>query len=121
MPAPARDDTLDGGQGNDTLDRRRRARTGSTATSATTPSAVTPATTPSTAATGADALVGGDGDDTVRASDGYADQLDCGAGQDTAVVDQLDTVNANCEQVSRQQVTPGPGPDRRQGHHRARP
>ena len=41
------------------------------------------------------------GNDTIDARDGAADQIDCGAGQDTAVVDALDTVAANCETVDR--------------------
>lgn len=39
------------------------------------------------------------GNDTINARDGEADQVDCGAGNDTAVVDALDTVAANCETV----------------------
>jgi hypothetical protein len=57
---------------------------------------------------GNDALGGEDGNDTIQASDGYTDAVDCGAGDDTAVVDQLDTVSG-CEHTSRQQVTPVPG------------
>jgi Ca2+-binding RTX toxin-like protein len=45
------------------------------------------------------------GNDTIDARDGEADQVDCGAGQDTATVDAVDTVAANCERVDR-----GPGP-----------
>ena len=44
------------------------------------------------------------GNDTIDARDGAADQIDCGAGQDTAVVDALDTVAANCEIVERGRV-----------------
>jgi Ca2+-binding RTX toxin-like protein len=57
---------------------------------------------------GNDAFGGGEGNDTIQASDGYTDAVDCGAGEDTAVLDQLDTV-AGCEHVTRQQVTPVPG------------
>jgi hypothetical protein len=57
---------------------------------------------------GNDALGGEDGNDTIQAADGYTDAVDCGAGEDTAVVDQLDTV-AGCEHTTRQQVTPVPG------------
>ncbi len=38
------------------------------------------------------------GNDTINARDGEADQVDCGIGTDTAIVDALDTV-ANCEKV----------------------
>jgi RTX calcium-binding nonapeptide repeat (4 copies) len=41
------------------------------------------------------------GNDTINARDGAADQIDCGAGEDRAVVDALDTVAANCETVER--------------------
>ena len=41
------------------------------------------------------------GNDTINARDGAADQIDCGAGEDKAVVDALDTVAANCETVDR--------------------
>ena len=46
------------------------------------------------------------GNDTINARDGEADQVDCGVGTDTAIVDALDTV-ANCEKVD---VGAGPGP-----------
>jgi hypothetical protein len=39
------------------------------------------------------------GNDTINARDGEADQVDCGPGNDRAVVDSLDTVAANCEIV----------------------
>jgi hypothetical protein len=38
------------------------------------------------------------GNDTVNARDGEADSIDCGVGEDTAIVDAIDTV-ANCEKV----------------------
>jgi hypothetical protein len=38
------------------------------------------------------------GNDTINARDGEADQVDCGIGTDTAIVDPSDTV-ANCEKV----------------------
>jgi Ca2+-binding RTX toxin-like protein len=41
------------------------------------------------------------GNDTIDARDGEADQVDCGAGDDRAVVDALDTVATNCETVER--------------------
>jgi Ca2+-binding RTX toxin-like protein len=46
------------------------------------------------------------GNDTINARDGEADQVDCGVGTDTAIVDALDTV-ANCEKVD---VGAGSGP-----------
>jgi hypothetical protein len=46
------------------------------------------------------------GNDTINARDGEADQVDCGVGTDTAIVDALDTV-ANCEKVD---VGAGGGP-----------
>jgi hypothetical protein len=48
---------------------------------------------------GADQLFGEGGDDTLRSRDGVADAVDCGPGNDTAVVDPLDTVDADCETV----------------------
>jgi RTX calcium-binding nonapeptide repeat (4 copies) len=39
------------------------------------------------------------GNDTIDARDGEADQVDCGPGDDRAVVDALDTVATNCETV----------------------
>ena len=38
------------------------------------------------------------GNDIVNAKDGEADTIDCGVGNDTAIVDAIDTV-ANCENV----------------------
>jgi len=67
---------LDGGPGNDTVD----------------------------GGAGNDQLKGGSGNDTIRARDGYADVVSCGPGTDTAVVDQLDTVAADCESVDRADV-----------------
>jgi hypothetical protein len=43
------------------------------------------------------------GSDQIRARDGNAEQIDCGIGPDTAVVDASDTV-ANCETVDRGSV-----------------
>jgi hypothetical protein len=48
---------------------------------------------------GNDAVHAGAGDDVVNTRDGYADRVDCGPGEDTANVDQLDTV-VNCETVN---------------------
>lgn len=53
---------------------------------------------------GNDLLSGGRGDDTLRARDGFADRVDCGPGTDTAIVDTLDVVSANCERVDRADV-----------------
>ena len=35
----------------------------------------------------------------INARDGAADQIDCGPGEDRAIVDAIDTVAANCESV----------------------
>ncbi|MTD44460.1 hypothetical protein GKE82_09190 [Conexibacter sp. W3-3-2] len=64
------DDTLLGGPGTDTL----------------------------TGGTGTDTLLGDAGDDTLESRDGSADTVDCGAGIDTARVDNVDTT-VNCESV----------------------
>jgi hemolysin type calcium-binding protein len=56
-----------------------------------------------------DQLFGGPGDDKIRAKDGYADYINCGPGDDTAIVDRdLDTW-VNCETVKP--ATPPPSPD----------
>ena len=47
---------------------------------------------------GSDTLLGGPGDDEIRSHDGQADVVDCGTGEDTAVVDPRDSVT-NCERV----------------------
>jgi Ca2+-binding RTX toxin-like protein len=50
-----------------------------------------------------DTLYGGIGNDTIRAVDelnGWKDYIDCGDGEDTAYVDELDVVG-NCENVFR--------------------
>ena len=49
------------------------------------------------------------GNDTIDARDGEADQVDCGAGEDTATVDALDVVAANCETVNRAGGSGGAG------------
>ena len=64
----AGDDRIDGGAGNDVI----------------------------TGGAGADVLVGGTGSDTIYAADGERDIVDCGAGNDRAVVDSVDVVK-NCE------------------------
>lgn len=53
---------------------------------------------------GNDVLTGEAGDDTIRSRDGFADFVACGAGNDTAEVDTLDDVQADCENVSRADV-----------------
>jgi Ca2+-binding RTX toxin-like protein len=58
---------------------------------------------------GHDTIAGGAGNDTVRARDGQADRVDCGTGDDTAVLDPKDTIsdatpqdpNGSCESVNR--------------------
>jgi Ca2+-binding RTX toxin-like protein len=75
------DDRIDGGPGNDVL----------------------------MGGAGADVLVGGDGSDTIYAADGERDIVDCGDGNDRAVVDSVDVVK-NCELVqSGSAPTPGSG------------
>jgi Ca2+-binding RTX toxin-like protein len=49
---------------------------------------------------GRDRLRGGPGDDVLRARDGRRDVLDCGPGQDKAIVDRRDRVR-HCEAVER--------------------
>ncbi len=46
---------------------------------------------------GADVLDGGANDDTIFARDGFVDTIVCGAGNDSASVDPIDTVNSDCE------------------------
>jgi Ca2+-binding RTX toxin-like protein len=48
------------------------------------------------------------GNDTVQARDGEVDNIDCGIGTDTAIVDANDVV-ANCETVDGAGASPGPG------------
>jgi Ca2+-binding RTX toxin-like protein len=66
----AGDDTLDGGNGADGLN----------------------------GGPGRDTLRGGADDDTIGARDGFADRIDCGPGDDTAIVNPADVVT-NCETV----------------------
>ncbi len=49
---------------------------------------------------GEDFVKGDDGDDTLNTRDGFADRVSCGNGNDTANVDQLDLVSADCERVN---------------------
>jgi Ca2+-binding RTX toxin-like protein len=60
---------------------------------------------------GADTLDGGPGNDVLSGLDGnspVADHITCGPGNDHAVVDQLDSVSADCELVERRQQEPEP-------------
>jgi hypothetical protein len=50
---------------------------------------------------GADLVLLGDGADVVLARDGEADTIICGKGYDVVEADVIDSVNANCEAVSR--------------------
>jgi Ca2+-binding RTX toxin-like protein len=74
----AGDDLLEGGKGNDVI----------------------------TGGAGADRIFGGPGSDTIYANDGEKDVIDCGSGDDRAVVDAYDVVK-NCEAVTK--VTPPSG------------
>jgi hypothetical protein len=49
------------------------------------------------------------GNDTIRARDGNAEQINCGIGSDSAVVDTADVVDPSCEAVDRATTTSGPG------------
>ena len=51
---------------------------------------------------GIDALLGGEGDDELRARDGAADQVDCGAGADRVAADDSDPA-VGCEIIERAQ------------------
>src|SRR5215211_328516 len=48
---------------------------------------------------GEDELYGQAGNDTISAADGQRDLVNCGAGVDTAYVDELDDFAANCENL----------------------
>jgi hypothetical protein len=54
---------------------------------------------------GSDELYGGAGNDRVVARDGRRDSVDCGAGDDVALVDTLDVVRG-CELIDRRTVKP---------------
>ena len=47
-----------------------------------------------------DSIYGGADNDTIYAKDGVADIVVCGPGNDTATVDPIDVVNADCEVAS---------------------
>jgi Ca2+-binding RTX toxin-like protein len=60
------------------------------------------------------------GNDTINARDGEADNVDCGPGTDTAVVDAIDVV-ANCETVDKgAPAAPAPGPKAGNGGAKAK-
>ena len=46
---------------------------------------------------GADTIAAGLGDDSIYAKDGFVDMILCGGGNDSAIVDAIDVVNADCE------------------------
>jgi hypothetical protein len=50
---------------------------------------------------GRDTLTAGGGDDLVRARDGAVDEVACGYGRDTAVVDEFDFTKTTCERIRR--------------------
>ncbi|QEC49343.1 calcium-binding protein [Baekduia soli] len=50
---------------------------------------------------GQDTLLGGAGNDVIRARDGFADTISCGAGRDRVIADALDVVAGDCEVVRR--------------------
>jgi RTX calcium-binding nonapeptide repeat (4 copies) len=50
------------------------------------------------------------GNDTVDARDGEADQIDCGVGTDTVYMDAVDTAGTSCETVVKGGAGPGGGP-----------
>jgi RTX calcium-binding nonapeptide repeat (4 copies) len=58
---------------------------------------------------GADVVDGGADDDTILARDGAVDDIDCGPGTDTAIVDSSDKV-VGCETVSAPPPPPPPPP-----------
>jgi hypothetical protein len=50
--------------------------------------------------TGTDDIMSGPGNDTISASDGQTDKIDCGGGTDNVTADKKDHVK-NCENVVR--------------------
>jgi Ca2+-binding RTX toxin-like protein len=50
---------------------------------------------------GHDQVHGGPGNDRLETRDGQRDTVDCGAGRDVVIADQLDLVAKNCENVRR--------------------
>ncbi len=49
---------------------------------------------------GPDTVISGGGNDTISVADGYKDAVNCGLGTDMVYVDELDVVNADCEQAT---------------------
>jgi thermitase len=88
----AGNDTLEGNSDNDTIDGGDGADT-------------------IKGSTGKDTITGGDGSDTVEsgtnddtiyvAGDGEIDTVDCSTGNDTVIADKNDTVESNCENVTK--------------------
>jgi len=46
-----------------------------------------------------DAIIGGAGNDRIDARDGFEDTIDCGDGEDTVLVDEVEDGVINCENV----------------------
>ena len=69
---------------------------------------------------GRDSLTGGPGTDTIFARDGERDMVACGHGGDTATVDALDQVAADCEQVARAAAAEPPNAIGRLGERKQR-
>jgi hypothetical protein len=92
------DDTLIGGGGHDTLiagagrDTLTAGHGDTTLVGGTGPSTLT-------GGPGHDAFNGGSGGETINSRDGVAENVACGAGDDTAIVDPNDTVSGDCEYV----------------------
>jgi hypothetical protein len=62
-----------------------------------------------TGGAGEDVIFGNDGDDIIDSRDGVRDRVECGAGNDTATIDRIDTVSGDCEQRAKPAVTITPG------------
>lgn len=92
------DDTLIGGGGHDTLiagpghDTLTAGHGDTTLVGGTGPSTLT-------GGPGHDTFNGGSGSETINSRDGIAENVSCGAGDDTAIVDPTDTVAGDCEHV----------------------
>jgi hypothetical protein len=59
---------------------------------------------------GTDVAIGAGGDDSIALRDGEADRASCGDGTDSASVDELDTADADCEDVQLPAPAPAPEP-----------
>ena len=57
---------------------------------------------------GRDTISGNGGDDTIDTRDGSADLVNCGSGEDVAIVDDRDVVRPGCEVVRRTAPQPTP-------------